>query len=417
MPLTLTMLRCPTAVRPERRSVRGGELSVGRGPGVDWVLPDPEQTISRRHFTIVLRAGGWHIIDESSNGTYANRDGAPIGRGNRRPLLNNDRIRLGPYELEATLDEETLGGRRASGPRPQSARTVTASGRWLRPFSEPALPREPSIRIPKEPPIRAAKDPSIPVGRPAQRNGNTTTMHDILIPRPASPPSNPRAEAAEQPRTAANSDAPFGGGVQPVPSPPADSALLAAFLEGLGVADVYPADAEAMFRRMGQTFRVVVAGLRDVLVARASFKREFRIEQTMIRARGNNPLKFSADDDDALAALLGTGRRPEITPAAAVAEALRDIQLHERATVTAMQSAAHALLAALDPEDIRAALERAGGVTLLSANKKARAWDTYEALYGRIGQALHDDFDSVFGRAFAKAYEDRLAELDAGEPE
>src|SRR3954463_671971 len=48
MPLTLTVLRCPSAVRPERRSVRAGELSVGRGPGVDWILPDPEQTISRR---------------------------------------------------------------------------------------------------------------------------------------------------------------------------------------------------------------------------------------------------------------------------------------------------------------------------------------------------------------------------------
>jgi type VI secretion system protein ImpI/type VI secretion system protein len=38
-------------------------------------------------------------------------------------------------------------------------------------------------------------------------------------------------------------------------------------------------------------------------------KREFRIEQTMLRAAGNNPLKFAATDDAALAALLGPGRR------------------------------------------------------------------------------------------------------------
>jgi type VI secretion system protein ImpI/type VI secretion system protein len=408
MPLTLTMLRCPTAVRPERRSVRGGELSVGRGPGVDWVLPDPEQTISRRHFTIVLRAGGWHIIDESSNGTYANRDGTPIGRGNRRPILNNDRIRLGPYELEATLDEDTLAAL-----RPASSRTMSASGRWLDPFADRVPPHEPPVRV-----ARSA--------RTARRDGKATAMHDMLTRPEDAIPATLDDEAPEQARMAVNADAsppdelrsamPSGRAPSPA-TPPSDSALLAAFFEGLDMPDVYPTDAEATFRRLGETFRVLVTGMRSVLVARAAIKREFRIEQTMIRARGNNPLKFAADDDDAIAALLGTGRRSDTTPAAMVAEALRDIRLHELATITAMQSAARALLADLDPERIRQGLERAGGVTLLPATKKARAWETYEALHSRIGQALQDDFDSVFSRAFAKAYEDALGELDASEPE
>ena len=82
---------------------------------------------------------------------------------------------------------------------------------------------------------------------------------------------------------------------------------------------------------MGKAFRTLVSGLRAVLIARASIKSEFRIEQTMIRARGNNPLKFSAGDDDALAALLGTGRRTDMTAAQAVADALKDIRLHELA--------------------------------------------------------------------------------------
>ena len=37
----MTVLRCPDTVAPETRNVSGGEFSVGRGPGVDWVLPDP----------------------------------------------------------------------------------------------------------------------------------------------------------------------------------------------------------------------------------------------------------------------------------------------------------------------------------------------------------------------------------------
>ncbi len=123
--LTLTVVRCPSTVRPERRAVKESELSVGRGPNVDWVLPDPDQVVSRHHFTIIQRSGGWFIIDESSNGTYANRDRKPIGRGNRRRLSNRDRINVGPYELEVTVEDETFA----------------------------SLPRDPSLRA-RRPPLR-----------------------------------------------------------------------------------------------------------------------------------------------------------------------------------------------------------------------------------------------------------------------
>ena len=145
-----------------------------------------------------------------------------------------------------------------------------------------------------------------------------------------------------------------------------------------------------------------------MLIARAAIKSEFRIEQTMIRARGNNPLKFSADDDDALAALLGAGRRTDMAPHEAVADALRDIRLHELATMAAMQAAVRAMLDGLDPAKLRASAEQGGGMTLLPAQKKARAWDAFEALHARTVQALADDFDSVFGKAFARAYERAL---------
>ena len=116
-------------------------------------------------------------------------------------------------------------------------------------------------------------------------------------------------------------------------------ALLAAFLEGAAMTDMRPADPARMMRWLGAAFRTLVSGLRSVLIARATIKSEFRIEQTVIRARGNNPLKFSAGDDDALAALLGTGRRTDMTASAAVADALKDIRLHELASMAAMQSA------------------------------------------------------------------------------
>ncbi len=159
-------------------------------------------------------------------------------------------------------------------------------------------------------------------------------------------------------------------------------------------------------------FRAFVSGLRQALVGRAAIKGEFRIEQTMLRAQRNNPLKFSADDGDALAALLGAGRRTEMSAVEAVSEALRDIRLHELATIAAMQSAVRALLAELEPARLRQSAEH-GGLDFVPLQRKARAWDAFESAHARIARALEDDFDSVFGKAFARAYERALDEASA----
>ena len=67
----------------------------------------------------------------------------------------------------------------------------------------------------------------------------------------------------------------------------------------------------------------------------------------------------------------------------------------------------------LAPVKLRAQVEQGGGMSLLPAQKKARAWDAYETLHARTVQALADDFDSVFGKAFARAYERSLQEISA----
>jgi type VI secretion system FHA domain protein len=199
------------------------------------------------------------------------------------------------------------------------------------------------------------------------------------------------------------------------PAEKAAPSLLLAFLEGAEMPDGSMKDPEGTMRNLGAAFRGMVSGLREVLIARASIKSEFRIEQTMIRARGNNPLKFSAGDDDALSALLGSGRRVDMTPAEAVTDALRDIRLHELASMAAMQSAVRSLLEGLEPTKLRAAADQGGGMTVLPAQRKARAWDAYEVLFNQTIQALSDDFDSVFGKAFARAYERAMSDISQWE--
>ncbi|HWT09959.1 MAG TPA: type VI secretion system-associated FHA domain protein TagH, partial [Roseomonas sp.] len=176
---------------------------------------------------------------------------------------------------------------------------------------------------------------------------------------------------------------------------------LAAFLAGAGLPPglAANADPDAALRALGAAFHAAVSGLRQLLIARADVKREFRIEQTMLRSAGNNPVKFAASDEQALASLLTAG--PQVGPRA-VRETVEDLTAHQVATLAATQAAARALLARLAPEGLEGTDQGGGG---LFASKDKRLWEAYKRLHQQVTEQFDDDFDSAFGKEFARAYE------------
>ena len=426
MTLTLTVLRCPDAVAPETRKVSGGEFSIGRAPDNDWVLPDPDRLLSKRHCILAYRRGTWQIAGTSTNGTFLNRDRDPIERGPPRPVQDGDRITIGHYEIEVGLGAErrqfdsAFPSASPSNPfadDPFAANPHASPGPVLR-EDEGA----PSVLLPSDfDPL--APDPAASgeefIG-PTHDDHQPSVTEAIHLPSPrAVLPANWDVDLSAPARDAQTREAETPASPQTPPAPPlaapaAPAApqpdLFVAFLRGARMEIGAPADPERTIEQLGAAFRALVCGLRQVLIARAAVKNEFRIEQTVIQRRGNNPLKFSSNDDDALAALLGIGRHLDMTPEAAVAEALTDVRLHELASIMAMQAAARALLTRLSPDVIRRASER-GVVLPIPAVRKGRAWDAFEALYSEIAQGLTDDFDSVFGKSFARAYEQAMTEL------
>jgi type VI secretion system protein ImpI/type VI secretion system protein len=243
---------------------------------------------------------------------------------------------------------------------------------------------------------------------------------DLPAPAPAAPVA-PSVSAEELAPPAAQ-PTPAPPTPTPPPPPPAMAPVperagegeraFAAFAAGAGIEAPAPADPFAVLTGLGAAFRAFVGGLRRVMMARAAIKGEFRIDQTMIQAIGNNPLKFSADDQDAMAALLGIGRRTGMSAERAVSDAMRDIRLHELAMASAMQQAVRELVASLDPD---AVAKRGTGGAFLPWRRAARQWDEYRALHRATSRALDDDFDSVFGSAFMRAYERAMAEIGADE--
>ena len=146
---------------------------------------------------------------------------------------------------------------------------------------------------------------------------------------------------------------------------------LAAVLAGAGLdpADVTP----EMARDFGQILRVVVSGVMDVMRSRQQIKDEFRLPVTRVRPAENNPLKFSANVDDALHNLLVKRNRAYLPPVEAFEDAFADLRDHQIAMLAGMRMAFESMLAEFDPDRLQQEFDRQLNKGLVPA--KLRYWD------------------------------------------
>ncbi|MAY87800.1 MAG: type VI secretion system-associated FHA domain protein TagH [Pseudooceanicola sp.] len=245
-----------------------------------------------------------------------------------------------------------------------------------KPEPEPAPPPEPVRRTP----------PTIP---PEDRAPPAPAPEPVAAPEPAPEPAPKAPPSAEQ----------------------AD--LARAFLAAAGAGEVRLDDADlpGTMERMGRVMKSLVTGLREILMTRTSIKSEFRIEQTMIGAGGNNPLKFSISPEQAIEAMVKPATRGYLDPEAAAEQALQDIKAHEVAMVTGMEAALKGVLRKLDPEQLAGQIETSSAFGSLWKGKKARYWEVYEKLYAEISDQAENDFHDLFSREFARAYKAQLDKL------
>ncbi|PCJ07738.1 MAG: type VI secretion system-associated FHA domain protein TagH [Rhodobacteraceae bacterium] len=226
---------------------------------------------------------------------------------------------------------------------------------------------------------------------------------------PAPPPEPPVAPVEHPPAEVVSATEPE----QAPPDGVEQGEAIQVFLGGLGIEDLQ-LDAEEQqntLARMGRVMRTLITGLREILMTRASIKSEFRIEQTMISAGGNNPLKFSITPEQAIEAMVRPATKGYLSPESAAEQALNDIKAHEVAMMTGMEAALKGVLARLDPKVLEAQIQDKGGISGLLKGKKARYWDVYEQLYSEISDQAENDFHDLFSREFARAYKQQLDRL------
>src|SRR6185295_12919289 len=131
-------------------------------------------------------------------------------------------------------------------------------------------------------------------------------------------------------------------------------------------------------RDFGQILRVVVSGVMDVMRSRQQIKDEFRMQGTRVRRVDNNPLKFSADVDDALHNLLVKRNRAYMSPVEAFEDAFSDLRNHQIAMLAGMRVAFESMLTQFQPDQLQQHFDRQLKRNALSSmTARLHYWDLF----------------------------------------
>jgi predicted component of type VI protein secretion system len=358
--------------------------TIGRSLENDWILPDPDRFISGKHATIDFQTGAYYLADVSSNGVYINDEEEPLGKGNPRRLFHGDRLRMGDFEFVVTLDE----GEGLEMPPPEAMTVV--------PDHIEQLVDEESLKSG----IQMLDEDEITGG---------DALHTALF-----------GEAAQEDKN----DAEPKVDSQPNPFAPAPSQeeqhmmdaakLLDAFMRGLDItrAEIHPStDPLEVMENAGKVLKEFVDGTSDLLASRTALKAMFRLDQTTVLPRHNNPLKLAENTRDSMMQLLVGKEGEYLGPVDAVREVCRDLKFHQDAVLEAMIGAYQEFADRFDPDELQQNFDKTlEGKPLFKKMNQMKYWQLYCDLYPIMTQSGSGRFPHQFSEEFVRCYEKHIAE-------
>ncbi|VAW89210.1 Uncharacterized protein ImpI/VasC [hydrothermal vent metagenome] len=161
----------------------------------------------------------------------------------------------------------------------------------------------------------------------------------------------------------------------------------------------------------GLLVRETMEGMMQVLSFRKKIKEEFRINVTTIQPVENNPLKFSANIDDAMENMFIKENSAYKEPIEAVREGFQGISEHQIAVLAGMQAAFRGMLERFDPDTLEKRFEKYKKPSLIQIGKKRQNWESYKAYHTELAENLDNSFQHLFGYDFVQAYEEQMQRL------
>jgi type VI secretion system protein len=399
--------------------VHGG--TIGRSTENAWILPDPDRYLSGKHIRIDFRAGSYVLVDTSSNGTYVNGSQVPLGKYHEYVLKDGDYLRLGEYELLATIDK-------SNDFPPDDAAVVAYDGQ---PGASAAVKKSTANDLGADLDLSSLLEPSdsgrgviarnaygqAVGGAPARESGAApaegggTPWH--MMTRPFKVDAKAEASAAQAAAAAA--------GLRPqalaLSAPPGPALYegdfdlgLAAFCRGAGIDPrAVNTDARngAALQLAGQLLREAVLGLMDLNQGRNEFRNRFRMPPPPANDGPESPLNFSQGVDEALVRLLTTSstRSGSVD---AVRDNFKELKAQNAASLAASRAAFEEFLGRVDPKELEERFERATKRGVFGQQNKSKYWELYAEMFSGLTQRPADGFPHVYTEAFAKAYEAKL---------
>ena len=355
--------------------------TIGRSLKNDWILPDPDRYISGNHATIDCQAGAYYLADVSSNGVYVNGADEPLGSGNPRRLFDGDRLRMGDFEMLVHLDE---GEDLAMPPDPPPTVVPDHIEQLVQEDiirSSMLLLDEEAITGDEE--FQATLFGSAAKAKPAPKEPPEQSPNPVLL----------DVEARAEP----------------------ESDLYWVFLNAMGIsrADIHPSvDRVELMTNAGQVLRELVIGITELLVCRSNVKTMFRLDQTTVMPRHNNPLKLSASTDDSLKQLLVGKEGEYLGPLDSVKEVCRDLKFHHDALMGGMIKAFGEFVDRFDPDELSDSFDKTlDRKPLFNWLNKLKYWDLYCDLYPISTQPGTASLPQQFAEDFVRLYEKQLADF------
>lgn len=403
--IALRVTRRPGATEPDATALAlpPEGLTIGRSDDCGLVLADPLRLVSRQHAQVIADGQAARVRCVSSRPLWVND--VQLDPGGEQALLAGDRLRIGRFEL-AVEPAAATGAQRSR------------LDRWfdLEGAPDPLAADSPLPALAPSPDAAATSAVvSWQTSRHVVRTSAPIAPTAAAMP-PAPPPLQATVPVETRRRPAAAGERPAPGDIVPAQrvarrsgkGSPELVELAAAFARGAGLGpEVAPLTPEWM-EHLGALLRATAEGTLALLQSRAVAKRHMRAEGTHIAPRQNNPLKFSPDATEALTRMLQRDPSPGfLDPVAALHDAHHDLLVHQVAMVAGMRAAVFELFSRLSPAAAENAEGPAHGISRVTLLRAAALWQRHCLQHAQLLEHLDDDFETIFGREFLRAYEEQ----------
>jgi type VI secretion system protein ImpI len=385
MELVLEMLNATQFVAAQRFQKSFGPAGgvIGRGDGCDWVIPDRQRLLSKRHAQVSFAEGAFFLTDTSGNGTTHRESGRRLPRGTPVRIQDGDAYFMGNYEILARL--VCVSGMRFA----DTDRTMLADN---------LIPDDAFMDLD---PLRAL-----------EQHDHACMDIDALI-NPAAPRTDMNG-ASDYARIDMENllppklvDAPVESIAEPAPSfdaaehPHEDFWQRFGSALGISIEGLDQEAREALAINSALLLKQSIRGTQQSLRTLSKLKNELRLARPFIQDEQEDPLNFAGN---ALQRLLLPTRAVPLSAEQVIARAFRDLQAHQVALLSASRATLRATLEHFSPRQLIFRLEREHKPLISTSGH-------YWKAYSRYHQTLSQDEEwpnRLLAGDFAQAYEEQV---------